>query len=75
MLVQEGWGAGHGYPALTLAADASEVSGFLFVSEELEDHWARLDEFEGEQYERVTTTATCANGEVLEAQVYVHRRV
>ena len=28
-LVEEGWGAGLGFPAITLAEDASDVSGFM----------------------------------------------
>lgn len=72
-LVQEGWGAGMGFPAITLTEDAAEVSGFLFVSERLEYHWARLDAFEGEGYERVMVTAKRADGLMVDAQVYVHK--
>ena len=73
ILVQQGWGAGMGYPAITLAEDAGEVEGLLFVSEHLEDHWARLDHFEGDEYERVLVTAKRADGGCVDAQVYVHK--
>jgi gamma-glutamylcyclotransferase (GGCT)/AIG2-like uncharacterized protein YtfP len=72
-LVQEGWGAGMGYPAVRLAEEAEEVHGFLFVSEHLEDHWARLDDFEGDEYERVPVTAKRSDGRSVDAQVYVHK--
>jgi gamma-glutamylcyclotransferase (GGCT)/AIG2-like uncharacterized protein YtfP len=70
VLVQEGWGFEHGYPAIALDPAAPEVSGLLFVSEHLDEHWARLDEFEGIGYERVTVLAQGKDGPV-EAQVYV----
>lgn len=81
VLVQEGWGVEHGYPAITLAEDmdgaldeeAPEVSGLLFASEHLDEHWARLDEFEGIGYERVPVQALRPDGRRVEAQVYVHR--
>lgn len=72
-LVQEGWGAGMGFPAITLSEDADEVGGFLFVSDQLEDHWARLDAFEGDEYERVTVPVERADGRKVAAQVYVHK--
>ncbi|UUZ57954.1 gamma-glutamylcyclotransferase family protein [Nocardioides sp. B-3] len=71
-LVEEGWGFEHGYAALELDDDAAEVAGLLFVSEHLEEHWARLDEFEGVGYERVSVRAVGDDGPV-EAHVYVNR--
>ena len=72
-MVKEGWAFEHGYPAIVLAAEGPEVEGFLFSSDELEEHWARLEEFEGVGYERVTVQARRADGDVVSAQVYVHR--
>ena len=66
-----GWGAGMGYPALTLDDDGSEVRGFVFSSERLAEHWARLDEFEGSDYRRVATLVILEDGSRIEAQVYV----
>jgi gamma-glutamylcyclotransferase (GGCT)/AIG2-like uncharacterized protein YtfP len=71
-LVDHGWGAEHGYPAIVLRADGPEVSGLLFSSDVLGDHWAALDAFEGPGYERVRATASTTDGEV-EAWVYVDR--
>ena len=72
-LAHEGWGADLGFPAISLADDAPEVSGFLFISEHLDDHWARLDGFEGEEYERVVVAAKRANGQDVDAHIYVHK--
>jgi gamma-glutamylcyclotransferase (GGCT)/AIG2-like uncharacterized protein YtfP len=69
-LLQEGWGAAAGYPGIVLDADGAAVEGLLFSSEHLAGHWARLDEFEGEGYERVLTTATLKDGTVLQAYIY-----
>ena len=69
-LLQEGWGAAAGYPGIVLDDDGAEVNGFVFASESLPDHWARLDEFEGEGYERVLTTATLGDGAAVEAYIY-----
>src|SRR4051812_29713233 len=56
-LVQHGWGADLGYPALELSADGDWVVGLVFTSDALAEHWERLDEFEGDGYERVVTRA------------------
>ena len=72
-LIPEGWGAAAGYPAIVLDEQGGDVEGLLFTSESLADHWARLDEFEGEGYERVLTTAQLANGMRIEAYVYALR--
>ena len=66
-----GWGAGMGYPALTLDASGGAVRGFVFSSSRLADHWAELDAFEGSDYRRVVAIATLDDGGTIEAQVYV----
>jgi gamma-glutamylcyclotransferase (GGCT)/AIG2-like uncharacterized protein YtfP len=52
-LVAAGWGAGLGYPALTLDPDGPEISVEVFESVDLPAHWERLDAFEGPGYQRV----------------------
>lgn len=69
-LLQEGWGAAAGYPGIVLDEHGDEVKGFLFSSESLAEHWARLDEFEGEGYERVLTTVKLKDGTSIEAYIY-----
>ena len=73
-LVQDGWGAALGYPSLLVDEAATDVvSGMLLSSDALEERWARLDEFEGDGYERVTIEVTLSNGRNDTAQTYVLR--
>lgn len=46
------------------------MQGFVFSSENLAEQWARLDEFEGEGYERVLTTVKLKDGNVVDAYIY-----
>ena len=48
MLVDAGCGASVGYPALVLQADGPAIDVEVFESADLPDHWARLDDFEGD---------------------------
>ena len=52
-LMSEGWGASLGFPALRWTLDGPEVAIQLFISTQLSEHWPRLDEFEGEEYQRI----------------------
>jgi gamma-glutamylcyclotransferase (GGCT)/AIG2-like uncharacterized protein YtfP len=70
MLLQEGWGAAVGYPGIILDKRGGEIEGFLFSSERLVEHWSRLDEFEGEGYERVLTTVNLKDGTAVDAYIY-----
>ena len=66
----EGWGATMGYPGIVLDRCAEEIEGFLFSSNELSDNWARLDEFEGEAYERVLAVVKLGDNSKVDAYVY-----
>ena len=70
ILLKEGWGATIGYPGIVLDNLGSEVHGFIFSSEELSAHWDRLDEFEGDGYERVITSAELGDGTVVKVHIY-----
>ena len=70
-LRQEGWGAEMGYPGIDLDESGEEVEGFLFISENLSNHWEMLDNFEGEGYERVITQAKLEDGNVVDTYIYV----
>ena len=72
-LFPEGWGAAEGYPGVVLDEHGDEVKGLLFSSESLAEHWPRLDEFEGEGYERVVTNVKLQDGTTIEACVYALR--
>jgi gamma-glutamylcyclotransferase (GGCT)/AIG2-like uncharacterized protein YtfP len=71
-LVDVGWGASLGYPALALDSGGTAVNVHVFESADLPARWPRLDEFEGPGYERVVTTVHTSNGRV-EASIYVVR--
>jgi gamma-glutamylcyclotransferase (GGCT)/AIG2-like uncharacterized protein YtfP len=71
-LLNAGWGAGLGYPALVLGTDGSAVEVDVFASPDLPEHGSRLDEFEGAGYVRVVTTVTTASGHI-DAFIYVLR--
>ncbi len=72
-LRQEGWGAEMGYPGIDLDAHGDEIPGFLFSSEKLSDHWAKLDEFEGRAYERVLTKVKLTDNRTVDAYIYALR--
>jgi gamma-glutamylcyclotransferase (GGCT)/AIG2-like uncharacterized protein YtfP len=65
-----GWAATLGYPALILDARGPLVDVHLFDSLELPEHWSRLDEFEGAEYQRVVTQVHTSDGDVP-AWIYV----
>ena len=69
-VVDAGWGASLGYPALVLDPDGSAIGVDVFESVDLPAHWARLDAFEGPGYQRVVTTVHTPTGDV-EASIYV----
>ena len=69
-LINAGWGAGLGYPALILDPDGPAISVQVFESTDLRDHWARLDDFEGSGYRRVVTSVSTPAGD-LRAYIYV----
>ncbi len=69
-LLDQGWSAAQGYPALILDPEGSDVAVQVFTSADLPAHWVRLDAFEGEGYRRVTTKVETDDG-VTEACVYV----
>lgn len=63
-LVEKGWGADLGYPAIILDPDGEPVIVDLFLSPDLPAHWSRLDAFEGDGYMRVAVTVQTAEGDV-----------
>ena len=69
-LVQTGWGAVLGFPALVLDESGARVQVDLFESDDLPHHWARLDAFEGDGYRRVAVQIETDDGE-LPAFIYV----
>ncbi len=72
-LRHEGWGAALGSPGIVPSADGDDVAGFVLSSQSLEEHWATLDAFEGDGYERVEVTVRVSGGGELNAYVYALR--
>lgn len=69
-LHRQGWGAAMGFPGIVLGEGGGEVEGFVFSSEQLPAHWARLDAFEGDGYDRVMARVKLAGGAVVDACLY-----
>jgi gamma-glutamylcyclotransferase (GGCT)/AIG2-like uncharacterized protein YtfP len=69
-LIEAGWGADLGYPALILDPDGPAILVQVFESMDLPDHWSRLDDFEGPGYQRVVTSVNTTAGD-LRAYIYV----
>ena len=73
ILKEEGWGAEMGYPGIELNKDGEEIKGFIFKSKNLLNHWNMLDDFEGEEYERVVTQAKLQDGTTVDTYIYILR--
>ena len=65
-----GWGAGMGYPGLTLDPAGPRVEVHLFQSNDLPFHWERLDRFEGDGYQRSAVSVETDHGRKM-AWIYV----
>ncbi|PSK61701.1 hypothetical protein B0E53_06400 [Micromonospora sp. MH33] len=69
-LVDAGWGADLGFPALVLDPSGDPISVHVFESPDLPAHWSRLDRFEGPGYQCVEVNVHGPSGNV-EASIYV----
>ncbi len=63
-LFEGGWGAAQGFPGLILSPTGAPVTVDIFTSDDLPDHWSRLDAFEGPEYRRVATKVSTPDGVV-----------
>lgn len=64
------WGPDEGLPALVIDAQAAQVEGLLFSTDELAHHWQMLDDFEGFQYQRVIVDVELESGDIVQAWTY-----
>lgn len=69
-LVNKGWGAELGYPALVLGDVGGRVEVHVFQSPDLPNHWSRLDTFEGPGYRRAMCEVETGQ-QTVEAWIYV----
>ncbi len=61
-----------GYVAFkhTQTGEQESIEAFVLFSEELNDNWSRLDEFEGDDYRRILAKYELNNGEIGIGNVY-----
>jgi gamma-glutamylcyclotransferase (GGCT)/AIG2-like uncharacterized protein YtfP len=64
-----GWGQTLGFPALIWDPSGDDIAVDLFHSRELPDHWDRIDEFEGDDYQRILVPVE-QDTEVVVANIY-----
>jgi gamma-glutamylcyclotransferase (GGCT)/AIG2-like uncharacterized protein YtfP len=62
-----------GYPAMRWDPAADCIPVDLFDSSDLEAHWTRLDEFEGEEYIRILVPVEDDDGVLAVANIYALR--
>ena len=70
-LKEHGWGAEMGYPGIVLDEAGGDIKGFIFSSENLDEHWDELDEFEGREYRRVLAEVNRNDDSSTEVYIYV----
>lgn len=69
-LLDRGWSAAMGYPALRWCPKGRNIEAFLLISPELPGHWSRLDDFEGLEYDRILAPFWTDDGQVWVGNVY-----
>lgn len=67
---EAGWGNALGFPGLVLDPAGPLIDVYLFESQDLAQHWPRLDDFEGPGYRRVVVRVNTESGEI-DAWIYV----
>ena len=70
-LVNHGWGADLGFPALVVDETGDWVQGWALKSTNLALCFPALDQFEGHEYQRTQVAVTLENDEVVQAYVYL----
>ena len=71
----QGWSASMGYPGITLENDRDTIHGFLFYSNNLINHWEKLDIFEGEEFVREEVTVERYDELEVDTYIYVLKKV
>jgi gamma-glutamylcyclotransferase (GGCT)/AIG2-like uncharacterized protein YtfP len=69
-LLNEGWGAGLGFPGFLWDGTQTPVAAQVFSSADLLQHWQRLDEFEGPEYRRILVPVEIEGVEIAVCNVY-----
>lgn len=69
-LLEEGWGASMGYPALRWDPQGAAVPVHMLTSDDLPGAWGRLDRFEGPAYRRVWVPVHLSDDRTVVANLY-----
>ena len=69
-LRNEGWGAGEGFPGFLWDGTYTAIAAQVFSSPDLQNYWPRLDQFEGEEYQRILVPAEIDGGKIEICNVY-----
>ena len=69
-LEHHGWGAELGYPGYVKTKNPEPIAVQLLFSEALPDYWQQLDDFEGDDYQRIVIDFTSEDGEKGKGNVY-----
>ncbi len=62
-----------GFPGIVITGSTKpkeKVKGMMLSSSQLRDNWAMLDDFEGEQYERIIVPVKLESGHIVDAYIY-----
>lgn len=71
-LEKDGWGAAIGYYGFrhTEKAEQQDIKATILISEDMQDNWQRLDEFEGDGYVRILASYELHDGKVGVGYIY-----
>ncbi len=72
-LCERGWGAEQGYPGIRLKRGGARVEVHVLESAELAQHWDRLDDFEGDEYQRVRVEISGIDAGPVSGWIYALR--
>jgi gamma-glutamylcyclotransferase (GGCT)/AIG2-like uncharacterized protein YtfP len=73
-LHESGWGSDIGFPGIVWQPSGPKVKVHLFMSDQLPEHWQRLDQFEGVEYQRSLVPVHDDKGIITVANIYEIRK-
>ncbi|MGH1489784.1 MAG: gamma-glutamylcyclotransferase family protein [Acidimicrobiales bacterium] len=69
------WGGADGYPAFVPAADGHHIPVKVFLSDEFDSHWRRIDDFEGPGYRRTVVEVLHPEDRTPIGKAYVYENL
>jgi gamma-glutamylcyclotransferase (GGCT)/AIG2-like uncharacterized protein YtfP len=64
------FGGFYNIQVLWQSEDQENIKSYILFSDELVNHWARLDEFEGSEYRRILAKYELNNGQIGVGSIY-----